>query len=555
MQIPYTVEEPLAALHRIVAPGSGLFKVTDEHDIHAHGIGAILCHHIVGVDHIAAGFGHFFAALAQDHAVAGAFVIRFFGRYHTEIIEEFVPETGIKQMERGVFHAAVVPIHGRPVLQRFLRSQRLIVVGIHIPQEIPAGSRPLRHGIGFTPGFSAAAGAGGIDPVGHFGKGTFTVVSGFVTLHIRQHQRKLVFGHALPAALVAPDHGDRLTPVALTGEYPVTQFEIRFRMADSLFRDPLFHGGDRFFHRHAVEKIRVDHDTGIVFQDEGFLHHIAALDNLDNRQAELGGKFPVALVVARHAHHDASAIAHEHIVRNKERDMRSGNGMHRFDPLEAHTGFVLAQFTALKIALAGGFSLISLHLIPVFDLILPRFQILMLRRHDHIGHAEESIAAGCVHGELIAVGGCEIHLGPFAAADPVALLDLHTIDEIQIVQIVDQTVGIFGNAQHPLGLLLADDRAAAALTHTFHHFFVGQNAFTAGAPVDGHGSFIGQAVLVKLQENPLGPFVVAGVGGVHHTVPIEGIAQHVQLLGKVLNIVVSHFGRMDVVFDRIILRR
>ena len=128
-------------------------------------------------------------------------------------------------------------------------------------------------------------------------------------------------------------------------------------------------------------------------------------------------------------------------------------------------------------------------------------------------------------------------------------------DRIQIVQIVDQTVGIFGNAQHPLGLLLADDRAAAALTHTFHHFFVGQNAFTAGAPVDGHGSFIGQAVLVKLQENPLGPFVVAGVGGVHHTVPIEGIAQHVQLLGKVLNIVVGHFGRMDVVFDRIILRR
>ena len=32
-------EEQLAALHRIVAPGSGLFKVTDEHDIHAHGIG------------------------------------------------------------------------------------------------------------------------------------------------------------------------------------------------------------------------------------------------------------------------------------------------------------------------------------------------------------------------------------------------------------------------------------------------------------------------------------------------------------------------------------
>ena len=39
-------------------------------------------------------------------------------------------------------------------------------------------------------------------------------------------------------------------------------------------------------------------------------------------------------------------------------------------------------------------------------------------------------------------------------------------------------------------------------------------------------------MLEKLEEDPLGPLVVAGVRGVHHPVPVEGIAQHVKLLGK-----------------------
>ena len=64
-----------------------------------------------------------------------------------------------------------------------------------------------------------------------------------------------------------------------------------------------------------------------------------------------------------------------------------------------------------------------------------------------------------------------------------------------------------------------------------------------------HGGLIGQAVLVQLEEDPLGPLVVAGVGGVHHPVPVEGVAQHVELAGEVGDVVLGHLGGVNVVLD------
>ena len=60
-------------------------------------------------------------------------------------------------------------------------------------------------------------------------------------------------------------------------------------------------------------------------------------------------------------------------------------------------------------------------------------------------------------------------------------------------------------------------------------------------------------MLVKLKEDPLGPLVVLGVGGVDLPVPVKGIAQHLELPPEVLDIIVRHLGGMDVVFDGVIL--
>ena len=179
----------------------------------------------------------------------------------------------------------------------------------------------------------------------------------------------------------------------------------------------------------------------------------------------------------------------------------------------------------------------------------------MLGRDDRVGHAEERIHTGGIDGDVVLGVGLEGDLRTGGAADPVALLGLDALDEVHIVQIVDQAVGVLRDAQHPLALFLADDLAAAALANTLDDLLVCQHALAARAPVDGHGGLVGQVMLEHLQEDPLRPLVVIGVGGVHHTVPVEAVAEHLELAGEILDVLLRDDGGMDVVLDGKVLRR
>jgi hypothetical protein len=108
----------------------------------------------------------------------------------------------------------------------------------------------------------------------------------------------------------------------------------------------------------------------------------------------------------------------------------------------------------------------------------------------------------------------KIHLRAFAAADPVALLRFDPFNKIYRVQAVQQLLCIFGDAQHPLVFNAPHHFATATFAYAINYFFIGQAAFAAGAPVDGHFSLVCKAMLVQLKENPLRPLVVRGIGGI-----------------------------------------
>ena len=316
----------------------------------------------------------------------------------------------------------------------------------------------------------------------------------------------------------------------------------------------LLHGGDGLFYRHAIEEAGVYHDARVVLEDKGLLGDVAAPDHLHDGQAEGRGEVPVPLVVARHAHDDAGAVAHEDVVGDEEGDALAVGGVHGLDTLEADASFLLVQFAPLKVGFSRGLRLVGGYLVPVLNLALPLLQIGVLRGNDHVGHAEEGVAPGGVDRQLVAVGGGEVHLRALGPADPVALLDFDPVDEIHVLQIVDEPVGVLGDGQHPLGFLLADDLAAAALADALHHFLVGQDDLAAGAPVHGHGGLIGQALLEHLEEDPLSPLVVVRVRGVDLPVPVEGVAQHLKLLAEVGDVVMGDLGGVDVVFHGVVFR-
>ena len=259
--------------------------------------------------------------------------------------------------------------------------------------------------------------------------------------------------------------------------------------------------------------------------------------------------------MARNAHDDAGAVAHQNVVRNKHRHDLAGRGVDDFNAVEANAGLILVELAALKVALAGGGGLIGLDLVPVLDDALPLLEQRVLGRDDRVRHAEQRIDTGGVNGDIILGVGLERDLGTGGAADPVALLRLHALDVVDVVEIVDEAVGILRDAQHPLALFLADNGCAAALAHALDDLFVGQNALAARAPVDGHRRFVGKVVLEQLEEDPLRPLIILRVGRVDHAVPVEAVAEHLELTGEVLDVLLRDDGGMDVVLDGKVLRR
>ena len=179
----------------------------------------------------------------------------------------------------------------------------------------------------------------------------------------------------------------------------------------------------------------------------------------------------------------------------------------------------------------------------------------MLRGNDGIRHAEERIDTGRVDRDVVLGVGLEGDLGTGRSSDPVLLLGLDALNVVQAVEIVDQAVCIFRDAQHPLALFLADDRRAAALTHTLDNFFVCQHAFAACAPVDGHRGLVCQPVLVHLEEDPLRPLIVLRVCRVDDAVPVEAVAEHLELAGEVFDVLLRDNCRMDMVLDGEVLGR
>jgi len=211
---------------------------------------------------------------------------------------------------------------------------------------------------------------------------------------------------------------------------------------------------------------------------------------------------------------------------------------------------VLSWFSSPRCGLLIGF-----HVRPVFDERLPLLEQRVLGGNDGVGHTEERIDTGRVDRDVVLGVGLEGDLGTGRAADPVLLLGLDALNVIKAVQIVDESVCVFRDAQHPLALFLADDRRAAALTHALDNFFVCQHAFAARAPVDGHRGLVGQAVLVHLQEDPLRPLIIFGVRRIDHAIPIKAVAEHLELAGKVFDVFLRDDRRMDVVLDGEVLGR
>ena len=146
----------------------------------------------------------------------------------------------------------------------------------------------------------------------------------------------------------------------------------------------------------------------------------------------------------------------------------------------------------------------------------------MLGRHDEERRAEERVRPRgedrVVDPQLLVAEG---DLGALGAPDPVALHRLDVRGPLDGVEVVEQAVGVVGDAEEPL-LELADlDEVPAALAAPVDDLLVGEDGLVVGAPLDGGLAAIGQAALEELEEDPLRPAVVARLVGPELARPVD----------------------------------
>ena len=99
----------------------------------------------------------------------------------------------------------------------------------------------------------------------------------------------------------------------------------------------------------------------------------------------------------------------------------------------------------------------------------------------------------------------------FFATNPIPLGGLNLLRPVDLVDVTKQSVGIVGNLEKPLIGLFSHRRRLTPLTHPALDLLVGQNRFTARAPVDHRFFPDRQPFLKHLDKQPLGPFVVLGI--------------------------------------------
>ena len=459
-----------------------------------------------------------------------------------ELMQGHGQEAGVHEVQHRVLVATDVAVHRQPLGGQLRLDGEVVAAGGGVAEEVPAAAQKVVGDVGVAMGVLAAGRTGGVEPVLGPRQGALAAVVGAEVLEIGEFHRQFVFRHRHRAAICAMDDGNGRSPVPLPGYAPVMQPEIGLGFGAAFGFEPLDDGLLGVLYRQAVEVAGV-HQCAVAWvglgqRRGGILSGCG--DDAHDGQAEGLGEFEVAGVVAGHRHDRAGAVAHEHVVGDPNGDAGPVCGIDR-----------VAAGEHARLFLVG---LLPFHEVAACDLgpigVHRRLRIGsgdgvhqgMLRGQHHVGGPEQGVRPGGEHANagLLAVraatGDGKADVRALAAADPGGLRLLGDVRPVHVGQVVEQLAGVVGDAEEPLRQLALLDRGFAAFAQSAGHLLIGQHRHARRAPVDRCLPALHEAGLVELEKHPLGPAVVADVGGVHGVVPVEHAPEALQGAGEVLDV-------------------
>ena len=100
---PDAPQKAADALDPFCAPRLGVLQRPHEHFVHPKSIGTEFFNNVIRINDISPGFTHFFAVFSENHTLINQFFERLFCGDYACIIKYFMPKTGVKQMQYGMF--------------------------------------------------------------------------------------------------------------------------------------------------------------------------------------------------------------------------------------------------------------------------------------------------------------------------------------------------------------------------------------------------------------------------------------------------------------------
>ena len=215
---------------------------------------------------------------------------------------------------------ADILVHGHPVFRAGLIQGCGIEIGAAVPEKIPGRFNESVHGVRLAARPAAALGAVDIDEALHFCQRVPPFPG---KLHIyRQHNRQVLLRDRNSSAFFTVDDRDRVAPVSLPGNTPVTEAEVDGFLPDALAFKEIGNFLLRLTAAQPVELGGIYHDT---FGNKGFGHHCRVqrlplrLYHDLQRKGVLLRELEIPLVMGRHRHNRTGPVIHKHEIRQVDR--------------------------------------------------------------------------------------------------------------------------------------------------------------------------------------------------------------------------------------------
>ena len=185
-----------------------------------------------------------------------------------------------------------------------------------------------------------------------------------------------------------------------------------------------------------------------------------------------------------------------------------------------------------------------------------RHERVLGREHEE-RRAEERVGTRREDGDVdVQLLDPEDDLGALGAPDPVALHRQDVLGPgLEQAHLVEQVVGVVGDAEEPLLEVPALDLGAAALAAPVDHLLVREHGLVVRAPVDGRLLAVGEALLEEPEEEPLRPAVVGRLVRGDLAVPVDRPAHALHLLADGGDVPLDDEARMPALADGGVLGR